>query len=56
MSGALEQACAVLHINGHSPSREIIAARIIDLARTGVIDAKALSERVVAEANTLRTV
>jgi hypothetical protein len=48
MSDALERACTVLYINGQ---REIIATRIIDLARSGVIDAKELSERVIAEAN-----
>jgi hypothetical protein len=30
--------------------RQVIATRIIDLARTGMIDAKALSDRVVHEA------
>ena len=51
MSDALEQACTALSINGDARQREIIATRIIDLARSGVIDAKALSERVIAEAN-----
>lgn len=55
MSEALEQACAALQIDGHLGDREVIAARIIDLARNGVIDAKALSERVVAEAKALRS-
>ena len=51
MSAALEQACASLHVfAGDQRGREIIAARIIDLARTGVIDATALRDRVVAEA------
>ena len=51
MSDALEQACTALSINGDARQREIIATRIIDLARSGIIDAKALSERVIAEAN-----
>lgn len=55
MSEALERACAALHVNGQLRDREVIAARIIDLARNGVIDAKALSERVVAETKALRT-
>jgi hypothetical protein len=54
MSDALEQACKTLHIDGHIPDRQIIATRIIDLARNGVIDAQALSERVIAEANAMR--
>ena len=54
-SAALEQACSALHVNGHLKDREIIAARIIDLARNGVVDADALSARVVAEARALRS-
>jgi hypothetical protein len=55
MSAALEQTCSALHINGHIRDREVIAARIIDLARSGVIDAKALSQRVIAETKALRS-
>jgi hypothetical protein len=54
MSDALERTCAALHVNGHAVDRDIIATRIIDLARNGVIDAKALSDRVIDEANALR--
>jgi hypothetical protein len=50
MSRALEDACKALNIDGQITDREVIAARIIDLARSGVIDAKALSDRVIAEA------
>lgn len=53
MSRALEGACQALHINGQIHDREVIAARIIDLARNGMMDAKALSDRVVAEAKAL---
>ncbi len=49
MSDALERACHALSVNGHLHPREAIAARIIDLARDGAVDAKALSERAVAE-------
>lgn len=49
MSEALERACAALRIDGELRDREVIAMRIIDLARNGVIDAKALSDRVIAE-------
>jgi hypothetical protein len=54
MSEALERACAALHVNGQLRDREVIAARIIDLARNGVLDAKVLSDRVVAETKSLR--
>jgi hypothetical protein len=56
MSNALEDACQALHINGQAHDREVIATRIIDLARNGVIDAKALSKRVISEARGMRTV
>jgi hypothetical protein len=52
---SLGGACKALHINGEIQHREVIAARIIDLARNGVIDAKALSERVVAETKAMRS-
>ena len=55
MSDALEEACKALHINGEIKDREAVAVRIIDLARSGVIDAKALSRRVVAEVRALRS-
>jgi hypothetical protein len=55
MSEALEQACTALHINGHVQDREVVATRIIDLARNGVIDAKALSARVIAETKAMRS-
>jgi hypothetical protein len=55
MSEALEQACTQLHVKGHAYDREIIATRIIDLARNGAIDAKALGERVIGEAEAMRS-
>lgn len=55
MSAALEQTCTALHIKGHVRDREVIAARIIDLARNGVIDPKALSDRVIAETKALQS-
>ena len=55
MSDALEQTCKVLKLNGHAMDRETIATRIIELARSGmIIDAKALSDRVIAETNAMR--
>lgn len=56
MSTALEEACKALHVNGQLHEREVIAARIIDLARDGVIDAAALRNRVIAEMKALRAV
>lgn len=35
--------------------REVIATRIIDLARNGVSDAKALSDRIIAETKAMLT-
>jgi len=55
MSKALEEACKALHINGHIHDRAVVATRIIDLARNGVIDAQALSERVIAETLAMRS-
>jgi hypothetical protein len=54
MSEALERTCTALGVNGHAIVREIIATRIIHLARNGNIDAKALSDRVLSETNALR--
>lgn len=55
MSDALERTCKALKLNGHAMDRETIATRIIELARSGIImDAKALSDRVIAETNALR--
>ena len=51
MSKAFEETCAALHVfAGDLNGREIIATRIIDLARRGVIDPNALRERVLREA------
>ena len=55
MSKALEEACEALHINGEIRDREVVATRIIDLARNGIIDPKALSKRVVAEVKAMRS-
>ena len=55
MSRALEETCKALNIDGQTKDRETVAARIIDLARNGVVDAKVLCERVLAEVNALRS-
>jgi len=54
MSEALERACAALHVNGQAHDREIIAERIIALARRGGTDAKVLGDRVIAETKAMR--
>jgi hypothetical protein len=51
MSKAFEEACIALQVfAGDEKGREIIATRIIDLARNGMIDPTALRDRVIAEA------
>lgn len=54
MSRALEETCKALHVNGRAKDREVIASRIIDLARNGILDARALRERVLSETRALR--
>jgi hypothetical protein len=49
MSEALEKACAALHIGDQIRDRQVIAIRIIDLARNGIVDANTLAQRVIAE-------
>ncbi len=50
MATAFELACADLHIFPRDElDRDVLATRIIDLARTGIIDAAALHMRVMAE-------
>jgi hypothetical protein len=50
MSTALEEVCRMLHIDHNQGAREVMAARIIDLARSGERDAKRLRNRVLREA------
>ena len=51
MATAFELSCGDLHIfAADQHGREIIATRIIDLARDGILDAAALHRRVVSEA------
>ena len=55
MSRALEETCKALHINGQARDRETIAARIIDLARNGMMEPAALRDRVLSEMKALRS-
>jgi hypothetical protein len=51
MSKAFEETCIALRVHADDEKgREIIATRIIDLARGGLIDPTALRDRVIAEA------
>ena len=50
MSKAFVETCAELHVfAGDKFGRELVATRIIDLARSGVFDAKTLRDRVLLE-------
>lgn len=51
MATALDAVCEALRINGNASARELIAIRIIDLARRGERSAAALRDVVLAEAN-----
>jgi hypothetical protein len=54
MYEAFVDVCAELHIaKSDNEAREIIAARIIDLARGGIIDSDALRDRVLRESKAL---
>lgn len=55
MSDALERACQALNVKGELRDRQIIAVRIIDLARNGTVDAGALSDRAIREMEALRS-
>ncbi len=51
MSQAFKEACIALRVfAGDERGRKIVATRIIDLARNGLVDPKALRDRVVSEA------
>ncbi len=49
MSEALTDVCRALHINGNATARELIAIRIIELARQGERDATRLRDILMAE-------
>jgi hypothetical protein len=48
---AFEDACVALQVVD-KPGRAVIAARVIDLARAGLVDATALRDRVIQESRT----
>ena len=50
LSQVIDDTCDALRISpDNAHDREIVAARIVDLARTGVIDAVVLRDRVLQE-------
>jgi hypothetical protein len=51
MSTALEDMCKELKVAGDCSAKEIIATRIIDLARRGERSPTRLRDRLLAEAN-----
>ena len=55
MSRAFAEACAALHVfAGDERGRQLVARRVIDLARNTVIDETALRDRVLLEAKAMR--
>jgi len=50
MSTALEEVCRALQVNGDQRARELMAVRIIELARRGERDPEQLRDRVLREA------
>jgi hypothetical protein len=53
MARAFSETCIVLKIfAGDAHGREVIATRIIELARAGLTDPAALRDRIVTEART----
>jgi hypothetical protein len=51
MAAALEDVCRALNVNNNDRDREILATRIIDLARDGERDRSRLRARVLREAD-----
>jgi hypothetical protein len=54
MSIALEEVCRTLQVDGDQRAREVMAVRIVELARQGERDPQRLSDRVLREAGTIR--
>jgi hypothetical protein len=55
MSDALVRVCQELNIGSDAKDREVIAERIVALARSGILDANTLAARVVAETRAMRS-
>jgi hypothetical protein len=51
LSGALDEICRILKLDDNASAREIVAIRLLGLARQGKRDPVKLRELVLAEAN-----
>ena len=49
MSTALEEVCRMLEVDHDQGAREVVAARILELARRGECDPERLRDRVLRE-------
>jgi hypothetical protein len=56
MSMALDDVCKILNLPDDSSAREVIAIRIVDLARAGERSATRLRDRILHEADLARNV
>ena len=56
MSTALDDVCAMLNLRDDNSAREVIAIRIIDLARAGERSSVRLRDRILHEADLARNV
>jgi hypothetical protein len=54
MSAALDDVCKILNLRDDSSAREVIAIRIIDLARAGERSPTRLRDRILHEADLAR--
>jgi hypothetical protein len=51
MSMALDEVCKVLELDGSATAKEVVAIRIIELARRGERSPTKLRDRILMEAN-----
>jgi len=56
MSMALDDVCKILNLRDDSSAREVIAIRIVDLARAGERNPTRLRDRIIREADLARHV
>jgi hypothetical protein len=54
MSAALDDVCKILNLRDDNSAKEVIAIRIIDLARSGERSATRLRDRILHEADLAR--
>ena len=56
MSMALDEVCKILNLPDDNSAREVMASRIVDLARAGERSSRRLRDRVLHEVNLARHV